>query len=200
MKLDFVCPRCHRELIEINGNKIICSNTHEFVLYQFDNQLEIPNLTWPNELSGPDEEFYKQYSQIAELYDMASGVLFETFFVHETSERPRLVELMNINAGQRILELSTGTGLNRKYIIKQVGEYGKIIALDLNPLMLEKAATKIQENNWNNVSLIIANGSYLPFPENYFDGLFHFGGINTFSEVERAFNEIGRVVKSGVKL
>ena len=41
---------------------------------------------------------------------------------------------------------------------------------------------------------------YLPFPDNYFDIYYHFGGFNTFSDKKRAFKEINRVVKKGGKV
>ena len=46
----------------------------------------------------------------------------------------------------------------------------------------------------------IANGSYLPFADNSFDAAHHFGGINTFAEIQRCLAELARVVKPGGKV
>ena len=45
------------------------------------------------------------------------------------------------------------------------------------------------------VVLIHGNAQYLPFADDSFDGLFHFGGINLFNDPEKAINEFVRVVK-----
>ena len=56
-------------------------------------------------------------------------------------------------------------------------------------------------NNFNtNIYHSVINAIYLPFPDNYFDIYYHFGGFNTFSDKERAFKEISRVVKKGGKV
>ena len=46
----------------------------------------------------------------------------------------------------------------------------------------------------------LGNGSYLPFADGTFDSVFHFGGINTFSERKKALAELTRVVKVGGKV
>ena len=37
----------------------------------------------------------------------------------------------------------------------------------------------------------------MPFSENFFDKVFHFGGLNTFGDIRRSFQEIVRVTKPG---
>jgi SAM-dependent methyltransferase len=43
----------------------------------------------------------------------------------------------------------------------------------------------------------ISNATYLPFPQDFFDAVFHFGGCNHFSDLKRAGAEFARVVKPG---
>jgi SAM-dependent methyltransferase len=43
--------------------------------------------------------------------------------------------------------------------------------------------------------LIQANASYLPFVDDSFDAVFHFGGVKLFSEPGRALDEFVRVAK-----
>ena len=50
------------------------------------------------------------------------------------------------------------------------------------------------------VEFSLANGYYLPFEDNFFDRIFHFGGLNTFGDKKRAFSEIVRVSKPGAKV
>jgi SAM-dependent methyltransferase len=46
----------------------------------------------------------------------------------------------------------------------------------------------------------IANAMYLSFSDNTFDAAHHFGGMNTFSDIERCLKELTRVVKPGGKV
>jgi SAM-dependent methyltransferase len=41
----------------------------------------------------------------------------------------------------------------------------------------------------------ISNATYLPFPDEFFDAVFHFGGFNEFSDGKRAAAEFARVTK-----
>ena len=45
------------------------------------------------------------------------------------------------------------------------------------------------------VHLVHANGQFLPFADNSFDAVFHFGGVNLFNDPDRALREFIRVVK-----
>lgn len=46
-------------------------------------------------------------------------------------------------------------------------------------------------------NLVQANGSYLPFADESFDAVFHYGGVNLFSEPELALREFARVARRG---
>lgn len=61
--------------------------------------------------------------------------------------------------------------------------------------MLKEAMKKVSPSE--KIKFVISNASYLPYADNTFDAIFHIGGINTFTEIERAFKEFVRVVKPG---
>ena len=43
----------------------------------------------------------------------------------------------------------------------------------------------------------VSDATRLPFADNFFDGAFHFGGINLFDDVKLAISEMDRVVRPG---
>ncbi len=186
---DLVCPVCKTNL-KSSDTSISCENGHSFK--QDD---DFTKLVYPHDLIGNDAQFYEQYKQIAQYYDKGSEQLFATFYAEEQIERQNLVSRLQAKSGDRVFELSTGTGSNIPYILKDIGEKGEIIAYDLSESMLRIAKEKFGTNP--QVKFLVGNGSYLPFPDNSFDGLFHIGGINTFSEVQKAIDEIVRIVKPG---
>ena len=53
------------------------------------------------------------------------------------------------------------------------------------------------KNNELNIHLVHGNALFLPFADESFDALFHFGGVNLFNDPQKAVNEFSRVVKKG---
>lgn len=49
----------------------------------------------------------------------------------------------------------------------------------------------------NNLHYSVSNAENLPYEDNYFDAVFHFGGINLFGSIKKAIDEMERVVKKG---
>jgi SAM-dependent methyltransferase len=47
------------------------------------------------------------------------------------------------------------------------------------------------------VRLFVADAMALPFPDDYFDAAYHFGGLNLFPSIPGALAEMARVVKPG---
>jgi ubiquinone/menaquinone biosynthesis C-methylase UbiE len=91
-----------------------------------------------------------------------------------------------------VLEVSPGPGVFQKFLRNDIGEKGELVVLDLSMGMLRQCQKK---NNRLNVQLIHGNAQFLPFADNSFDALFHFGGINLFNDPQKAISEFIRVVK-----
>jgi len=159
----------------------------------------IPNLIYPEELSPSDKEFLQQYSKGAEEYDKQIAWLFHSFSADEHTIRAQLTELLQVRSGDRVLEVSCGTGSNLSHILTQIGSNGELFALDLSPGMLNVAKRKLTGSQ-SPVEFLLGNAAYLPFADGSFDALLHFGGLNTFGEVRRALAEMTRVVRVGGKL
>ncbi|MFW9995882.1 MAG: class I SAM-dependent methyltransferase [Candidatus Odinarchaeota archaeon] len=158
----------------------------------------VPFLVFPKELIGSDKEFNEQYHQIAQMYDTYSKFLFEMVYEDEYTARSNLGKLLDVSEGSKVLEVSTGTGLNIEHVLKQIGEAGEVHALDLSVDMLSVAVSKYQGKK--NVFFYVGNGSNLPFEDGTFDALLHVGGINTFADIPGAMQEFSRVVRKGGKI
>jgi len=109
------------------------------------------------------------------------------------AERKRIVSLLDLKKGSRILEVSPGPGVFQAYIRERIGSNGEFAALDLSLGMLKQC----RRHRTLSVMLVQGNGSYLPFADESFDALFHFGGVNLFDNPERALSEFVRVVRRG---
>ncbi len=144
-----------------------------------------------NELSALDE-----YEQGAATYDDWIGIAFDTLCVDEMRERQRMIDKLRLKPDARVLEIGCGTGRDTVLIAERLGRDGQIYAQDLAIGMIEKCAAKFAQSVAP-VDLSRAEGSHLPFADGYFDAVYHFGGLNTFTHVARSLEEICRVTREG---
>ena len=73
---------------------------------------------------------------------------------------------------------------------------------DLSPAMVRACQHKMAgiQNDLGFVCTLeysASNASWLPYPDGYFDALFHFGGFNHFGDLKNAAAELTRVVRTG---
>lgn len=165
----------------------------------------IVNALYPKELGAADAREQHLYDQAYLRYDKGVSWVFETLNgSDEAATRQFMIGLMGLKPGMAVLEVGAGTGKDSALIVAQIAgtngqNRGTAVLSDLSPNMLRLATEKLKSSD-TDIHYLLANGSYLPFADNTFDALFHFGGINTFSERKEAFTEMTRVVKPGGKV
>ncbi|WP_413161162.1 class I SAM-dependent methyltransferase [Capilliphycus salinus ALCB114379] len=96
----------------------------------------------------------------------------------------RLVELApQLQPGQRVLDLATGTAIIAIAVSPQVGDEGDVIGVDFSAVMLDQARQKIANAGLNNIQLIEADAEKIDFPDCYFDGIFCSSAIVLFPDI-----------------
>jgi ubiquinone/menaquinone biosynthesis C-methylase UbiE len=75
----------------------------------------------------------------------------------------RLVELARLHRGQRVLDIATGTGNVAIPAAQLVGSLGKVVGVDISPVMLRQAWRKILAAGFNNIELQQADADYVNF-------------------------------------
>ncbi|AKG21987.1 class I SAM-dependent methyltransferase [Calothrix sp. 336/3] len=108
---------------------------------------------------------YKQ--QIADIYNRRSHNYDDSPW--HTTITQRLIVDAQIEVGQTVLDIATGTGQLAIQVSEIVGSTGKVVGVDISPGMMEKASAKISEMGVKNIELIIADAEFLDFPDNSFD-------------------------------
>jgi ubiquinone/menaquinone biosynthesis C-methylase UbiE len=152
------------------------------------------SIVYPGVLGAQDATMNKLYRWLAPLYDLNERIGGRLLCgVDMVAGRRRIVELLGLRAGMRLLEVSPGPGVFQPFLRQDLREEGRIVALDLSMPMLRQCQAR---NKCLEVHLVHGNASHLPFADASFDGLFHFGGVNLFSEPEKALAEFVRVVRS----
>lgn len=192
-----VCPLTNSSLEISNENKTLTSK--EGVQYEVGDT-GIVNMLYPKELLEEDAREQYLYDQAFQRYDRGVSWVFETLnHSDELKTRQFMISLMDLKPGMKALEVGAGTGKDSALILEQIKPGGTAVLSDLSPNMLKLAQDKLNTEE-NNVHYFLGNGAYLPFPDDTFDAVFHFGGINTFSERKKAFDELTRVVRPGGKV
>jgi ubiquinone/menaquinone biosynthesis C-methylase UbiE len=115
------------------------------------------------------------------------------------SLRRLIVEKANISEGERALDLCTGTGSVATELAKRVGQNGLTVGLDFSWGMLEKARRKAFRLHLNQLHLVQANASQLPFKKSSFHAV---TCSHAFYELKgeertRAIDEVARTLIEG---
>ena len=101
---------------------------------------------------------------------------------------------------KKVLITGVGAGNDLPYLADMLGQDGIIFAQDFSRQMLMSAVDRTHTLYGlidYNIEFSISDATNLPFPDNYFDAAYHFGGLNLFSNIEKGIAEMDRTVKNG---
>ena len=191
----YVCPLTH-SLLYSDGSNLLSNDGHSWPIHngKFPKFLDI------DAVSGTDKESLDWYKVNARDYDNYLPLTFETFNVDEDEERIKMIRALDITPGQRVLEIGAGTGRDTEKILSALME-GEMFIQDISSEILEICFDKLSgQIDGVDKNFFISNADTLPLPDNYFDRVFHFGGLNTFTNRRKALEEIVRVAKPGARV
>lgn len=106
------------------------------------------------------------------------------------------IDRMNIQPGQRILDVGIGTGLSLDLYPRQC----RVTGIDISEGMLGKAAGRIEHYGYQFADLAVADALHLPFCDRAFDHVFVTHVITVVSDPVRLVEEMRRVCKVGGKI
>lgn len=146
-----------------------------------------------------DRRWRDFYDGWAPRYDfgMRVGALLRGF--SDSRERRKMIERLRLAPGQRVLEVSVGTGANLPLMYETLGPGGALVGLDISTGMLLQCRKKAARLGIA-AGLVEGEASRLPFPGEAFDAVLHFGGINEFGDKQGAIAEMVRVARPGAKI
>jgi ubiquinone/menaquinone biosynthesis C-methylase UbiE len=155
----------------------------------------IPILLDESKISGFNQQYQGYYNKAAGIYDGAIKLFASLAGGGEEYFRGEYLKELEIQDGDRLLEVSIGTGANLHYLPKKVSYYG----LDLSWGMLKRCQRNLKR--WQlEAELILGNAEELPLCDESFDTVLHVGGINAFNDPAEAIHEMTRVARAGAKI
>jgi ArsR family transcriptional regulator len=103
--------------------------------------------------------------------------------------------LGEINAGEVVLDLGSGAGIDCFLAAKKVGETGKVIGVDMTEAMLEKAKGIAEKHGFKNIEFRLGDIESLPVADSSIDVIISNCVINLAPDKEKVFREARRVLK-----
>ncbi|MFC1842390.1 arsenite methyltransferase [Candidatus Dependentiae bacterium] len=110
------------------------------------------------------------------------------------------INLGEIKAGQTILDLGSGAGLDCFLAAKKVGPNGFVIGVDMTPSMIEKATKNAIEYGYENVEFRLGDIENLPVEDNSIDIIISNCVLSLAGSKEKAFRQAHRVLKPGGRM
>ena len=109
------------------------------------------------------EHLIETYRKKAKHYDITSR-LYPAPGYPQRGQRLRAVQALGLRAGDSVIDIACGTGLNFPLLERVIGPGGRITGVDLTDAMLAQAQDRIAANGWSNVSLVQADAAEFDFP------------------------------------
>ena len=125
------------------------------------------------------------YTIWAPVYDLVISGLFER-------RRQRSIRLLNLKAGERVLLIGAGTGLDLDCLPGNVN----IVATDLTPAMITRLKRRGQRLGLN-VDARVMDGHALDLPDGSFDAVILHLIIAVIPDPVRCLKEVARVLRPG---
>ena len=130
------------------------------------------------------ETINRAYAVLSPVYDF----LFDKIFY---PGRVAAIDLLEIQPGNRVLEVGVGTGLNLPLYSRDCSVTG----IDISKEMLRKAEERVLTLGMVNTNLMVMDGSKLAFPDDSFDRVIATYVISAVPDPVKTLLEMRRVCK-----
>src|SRR5262245_351473 len=109
----------------------------------------------------------------------------------------RLLDLANIRAGSRVLDIGAGAGDQTLGAARRAGSAGTVLATDISESMLEIAKTAAEQAGLPNIATRVMDAEHLQLPSDSFDVVISRFALMLIPDTHKALTEIRRVLRTG---
>jgi demethylmenaquinone methyltransferase/2-methoxy-6-polyprenyl-1,4-benzoquinol methylase len=110
--------------------------------------------------------------------------------------RRKLVSLMGLTGGEKVLDVCTGTGKLALLLSRKVGRKGTVFGVDFSQEMLDMAKKKLNAQSAN-IEFSFSNAKNLAFRDGFFDAVTVSFGMRNIIDTAAALHEAYRVLAPG---
>ena len=105
-----------------------------------------------------------------------------------------------LRPGEVVLDLGSGAGFDSFLAVRQVGENGKVIGIDMTPDMIKRAQENATKGAFENVEFRLGEIEDMPVDDNSIDVILSNCVINLSPDKFAVYKEAYRVLKPGGRL
>ena len=117
------------------------------------------------------------------------------------SEEVRIARLLlGLGSGDTVLDLACGPGNFSREFARTVGPDGLVAGVDASPTMLARGVADTERAGVENLALLRADATDLPFGDDTFDAACCFAALHLFSDPFAALDEMTRVLRPGGRI
>jgi len=130
-------------------------------------------------------------------YFNSNAETWDSQVIHNMSKVKKIIDLVGICKGDRVLDVGTGTGVTIPVLQSYVGDHGKIVAIDAAEKMIEVARRKFNDPN---VEFVIGDVLETTFKDAKFDSILCYSMFPHFDDKPVAIATLARLLKKNGKL
>ncbi len=135
------------------------------------------------------------FDSVADQYDIMNDLM--SLGIHRLWKKIA-VQLANVRAGDKVLDLAGGTGDLTALFEKRVGPKGQVVLADINAAMLRTGRNRLIDRGLvGNIQYAQVNAECLPFADNTFDCVCIGFGLRNVTDKDAALRSMTRVLKPG---
>jgi SAM-dependent methyltransferase len=108
--------------------------------------------------------------------------------------------LLGLGPGDMVLDVACGPGNFSREFAHTVGDQGLVVGVDASRTMLGRAVADLRDTRVDNLALIRADASDLPFRDHVFDGVCCFAALHLFADPFAALDQMRRVLAPGGRI
>ncbi len=112
--------------------------------------------------------------------------------------RQRAINFLQLQPGQCVLDVGSGTGLSYDLLVQAVGAQGTVQAFEQSPEMFVQACTKAREAGWQNLWQVCAAAEAVQLPQTADAALFNY--VHDICRSPQAVANIMRQVRPGARV
>jgi arsenite methyltransferase len=144
----------------------------------------------PEKPPTPDEQLQLEFNRWA-----AEGE-GEKMERHHLNITEKTIRLMEVRAGERVLDLGCGAGWATRLLARLVADgpegFGQAVGIDVSDEMIRRA--RAASSDFENILYVWGSAERIPWEENFFDKVLSVESFYYYADQERALAELFRVM------
>lgn len=121
---------------------------------------------------------------------------------HHLDITEKTIRLMDLRAGERVLDLGCGSGWATRLLARLVSEgpegFGQVVGLDISDEMIREA--RESSRDFENILYVCGSAQQIPWEENFFDKVLSVESFYYYPDQHRVLAELFRVMAPHARL